>query len=148
MKKIILAIVVIVLTIGVAPAAQASTSITKLVVFANGANETPNKGIATGSASGAFALNTTKDTICFSNMKTKGLANVFGAHIHLGAWRIDGSIFITFDFTKFNKSVQTCTKVSHTVLVDIAKHPADYYFNVHTKDFPGGAVRGQLKKST
>ena len=148
MKKIILAVVVTVLAIGGAPVAQANTSITKLVVSANGANEAPNKGIATGTASGAFALNTTKNTICFSNMKTKGLANVFGAHIHLGAWRIDGSIFITFEFTKFNKSVQTCTKVSHTVLVDIAKHPADYYFNVHTKDFPGGAVRGQLKKST
>jgi hypothetical protein len=27
---------------------------------------------------------------------------------------------------------------------DVLAHPGDYYVNVHTADFPGGAVRGQL----
>ena len=79
-------------------------------------------------------------------MKTKGLTNVVGAHIHLGAWGTEGSIFVTFDVTKFNKARQSCSAVKHTVLVDIARHPRDYYFNVHTRDIPSGAVRGQLRK--
>lgn len=148
MKKIILTLAATVLAIGVLPLAQASTSITKLVVSANGANEKPNNGAKTGSASGTFTLNITKNTICFTNMKTKGLVHVIGAHIHLGASGIHGSIFITFDISNFNRVRQTCMKVAHPVLVDVAKHPGDYYFNVHTKDFPGGAVRGQLKKSS
>jgi hypothetical protein len=148
MKKIILTLIAVVLAIGVSPLAQASTSITKLVVSAKGVDEKPNNGAIHGSASGTFTLNTTKNAICFTNMKTKGLANVIAAHIHLGATGIDGSVFVTVVISNFNRVGQTCMKVAHRVLVDIANHPTDYYFNVHTKDFPGGAVRGQLKKSS
>ena len=147
MKRIAICLVAPVLAFGFQPPAQASTSITKLVVSAVGVNEKPNNGAIPGSASGTFTLNLSKNTMCFSNMRTKGLTNVIGAHIHLGATGIDGSIFITFAISNFNKVRQTCLKVTHSVLVDIAKHPNDYYFNVHTKLFPGGAVRGQLKKS-
>ncbi len=148
MKKIILTLAATVLAIGVSPLAHASTSITKLVVSANGANEKPNNGAKTGSASGTFTLNTAKNTICFTNMKTTGLTHVIEAHIHLGASGIDGSIFVTLNISNFNQVRQTCIKVAHPVLVDIAKHPGDYYLNVHTRDFPGGAVRGQLKRSS
>lgn len=148
MKRITAAVVATVLTIGVSPLVQASASITKLVVSANGANEKPNDGAKTGTASGTFILDTTKNTICFLNMKTKGLVGVTGAHIHLGGSGIEGSIFVSFSIAKFNQKGQACSKVDRSVLADIAKHPADYYLNVHTKDFPGGAVRGQLKKSS
>lgn len=146
MKKIILTFAVVGVAIVASSYAQATTSVTKLVVSANGANEKPNSGATTGSASGTFILNTAKNTICFTNMKTKGLTDLTGAHIHLGASGIDGSIFIFFDISNFNKVKQTCMKADHSVLLDISKHPGDYYFNVHTKKFPGGAVRGQLKK--
>ncbi|MBI3430232.1 MAG: CHRD domain-containing protein [Actinobacteria bacterium] len=146
MKKLIFIVLTVALTLGASPIAQAGTSISKLTVVANGANESPNTGSKTGSASGTFTLDATKRTFCFSNMKTKGLTKVVGAHVHLGASGIDGSIFVSFDFSKFNKSGRTCLKVDRLVLLDIAKYPTDYYFNVHTKTFPGGAVRGQLKK--
>ena len=139
-------VLVAALAVGATPVAQGSSSIVKLMVVAAGANERPNVGAIPGSASGTFTLNTAKNTFCFLNMKTKGLKGVFGAHIHLGATGIDGSIFISFDISKFNKSGQFCQKVDHLVLLDIAKYPSDYYFNVHTKTFPAGAVRGQLKK--
>ena len=63
MKKIILTVVVIALTIGFAPPAQASTSITKLIVSANCANERLHKGLKAGTVSGTFILNTTSNTI-------------------------------------------------------------------------------------
>lgn len=147
MKKIASLIIAIGLATWSLPLAEASTSNTKLVVSATGVSEKPNNGAILGSASSTFTLNTSENTLCFSNMKTTGLTNVIGAHIHLGATGIDGSIFVTFDISNFNRVKQTCAKVSHAVLVDIANHPSDYYFNVHTKTFPDGAVRGQLRKS-
>lgn len=146
MKKVRLALIATLLAVGAWSPAQASTSITKLVVSATGANEAPNIGAKTGSASGTFILNTYKNTLCFANMKTRGLVDVIGAHIHLGAWGFEGSIFASFDISNFNRAKNTCVKLAHRTIVDIAKHPADYYFNVHTKVFPNGAVRGQLKK--
>ena len=146
MKRFILIVSVVALTFGAVPIAQAGTPITKLTVVANGANERPNLGSKTGTAAGSFIINIVKNTFCYSNVRTRGLNNIIGTHVHLGASGIDGSIFIWIDISKLNKPGLSCVKVGHLVLLDIAKYPSDYYFNVHTKTFPGGAVRGQLKK--
>ena len=37
-----------------------------------------------------------------------------------------------------------CVEVAASLARAIQKNPAKYYVNVHTGDFPGGAVRGQL----
>ena len=147
MKKIVIAVVATALTIGVAPFAQASsTSITKLVVKATGTQELMNKGVKKGFSSGTFILNEAKNTLC-SNVKTSGLTGVGAAHIHKGAKGVDGGVVVTFNVAKFNTKGETCVKVAHGVLADIAMNPNMYYFNVHTKSVPSGAVRGQLLRN-
>ena len=85
MKKIVIAVIATALTLGITPFAQASsTSVTKLVVKATGTNESMNKGAKTGSSSGTFILNESKNTLC-SNVKTSGLTGVVASHIHKGA---------------------------------------------------------------
>jgi hypothetical protein len=37
-----------------------------------------------------------------------------------------------------------CDATSAELAREIQSHPRDFYVNVHTNDFPGGAVRGQL----
>ncbi|MEK6229522.1 MAG: CHRD domain-containing protein, partial [Actinomycetota bacterium] len=37
-----------------------------------------------------------------------------------------------------------CVAVQGSLARAIRKNPAKFYVNVHTADFPGGAVRGQL----
>lgn len=144
MKKIVIAVIATALTLGITPFAQASsTSVTKLVVKATGTNESMNKGAKTGSSSGTFILNESKNTLC-SNVKTSGLTGVVASHIHKGAQGVDGGVVVPFNVSKFNKSGQTCVKVAHALLADIAMNPNMYYFNVHTKTVPSGAVRGQL----
>ena len=144
MKKILVAVVATALTLGIAPFAQASSSsVTKLVVKATGTNEPMNKGAKKGSSSGTFILNETKNTLC-SNVKTSGLTGVVASHIHKGAQGVDGGVAVTFNVSKFNKMGETCVKVAHALLADIAMNPTVYYFNVHTKTVPSGAVRGQL----
>jgi hypothetical protein len=35
-----------------------------------------------------------------------------------------------------------------TVISDLLANPQNYYVNIHTTDFPGGAIRGQLMPTT
>jgi hypothetical protein len=37
-----------------------------------------------------------------------------------------------------------CVTATRRVLVDILLHPEQYYVNVHTVEFSGGAVQGDL----
>jgi CHRD domain len=37
-----------------------------------------------------------------------------------------------------------CTDVSRSLIRQIRRNPGRFYVNVHTADFPDGAVRGQL----
>ena len=39
-----------------------------------------------------------------------------------------------------------CIAVEPEKLKPIVANPAGFYVNIHTADFPGGAVRGQLMK--
>jgi hypothetical protein len=36
--------------------------------------------------------------------------------------------------------------VAASLTRDIRRHPAAYYVNVHNLEFPGGAIRGQLRR--
>jgi hypothetical protein len=121
----------------------AKASTVKLTASANGANVTGGKGVATGSASAVFTINTSKETICY-NLKEQGLVGVNYSHIHKGATGIDGAVVVDLNAKKFNVVGNTCTTVGKAILGDIALNPSQYYFNVHTAAFPNGAVRGQL----
>jgi len=70
-------------------------------------------------------------------------------HIHKGPAGGAGGIVVPF-FEPSNVNLNGCTStkqpVDRRLLMDIIQHPQDYYVNVHNADFPGGAIRGQLKK--
>lgn len=122
-----------------------AVDIVKLTVSAIGANE-PAGGAKSGSAWGTFFLNKTKGILC-SSIKTKGLSNVQGSHIHTGVKGVTSEIVVTVDAQRFNISGENCVKAPVALIKAIAANPSSYYFNVHTDDFPGGAVRGQLARS-
>jgi hypothetical protein len=103
---------------------------------------------ADGSGTAKLRLDAAKKRVCFT-IRVKNVDDVVAAHIHAGGKQVaNGSIVVDLitspaDGPKFTG----CTKnVKRSLIRKIVKHPARYYVNVHSMEFPGGAVRGQLRR--
>ncbi|MFD9070323.1 CHRD domain-containing protein [Streptomyces lasiicapitis] len=127
---------------------------TLFVASMNGANEVPVQGgPAVGDKDGA-ALQFVKvkgDKVSVT-VKWRGTAKPSALHIHQGAKGTNGGIKV--DFTKLlakakHQRVTGTVKVTDAALLKQLKAgPNGFYANLHTAEFPGGAVRGQLHKVT
>lgn len=87
-------------------------------------------------------------------VRWQGIAAPTAFHIHQGAAGTNGGIKVDFLGSAIPAGVDAVTgsvKVSDPALLEsIRTNPAGFYLNLHTGEFPGGAVRGQthaLKKA-
>lgn len=127
---------------------------TILAASLRGANEVPVAGgPAVGDKDGA-ALQFVKvkgDKVSVA-VKWRGTDKPTLLHIHQGAKGTNGGVKV--DFTKLlagakGKTVTGTVKVGDAALLNSLKSdPGSFYANLHTAEFPGGAVRGQLHKVT
>ena len=110
----------------------------------SGLNEVPPNGSpATGTSTGTY-----DDITNMFMMDTVGSnfsANVTAAHIHRGAAGIAGPIVFPLSGATGGTSY-----TSHDMFVFTEVQEADflaglYYVNIHSVEFPGGEVRGQLE---
>ncbi|MFF5494704.1 CHRD domain-containing protein [Streptomyces aquilus] len=121
---------------------------TVLATSLRGANE-----VAAGDADGAALefVRVAGDRVSVA-VKWRGLDRPTALHLHQGAKGTDGGVKV--DFTKLlgsakGHSVTGTVTVKDAALLDALKSdPGSFYANLHTKRFPGGAVRGQLHKVT
>ncbi len=103
-----------------------------------GANETP-KGSPTGKGTvELYMRGATK--VCWE-FTYSGIGTPAAAHIHKGARGKAGPVVVPLG-AAFKK--KGCTTASAALLRAITKTPGAYYVNVHTAEYPGGAIRGQL----
>lgn len=120
----------------------------------NGANEVPVQGgPAVGDQDGrALEFVKVKGDKVSVTVKWRGTAEPTALHIHRGAKGTNGGIRV--DFTKLlakskNHRATGTVKVDDAALLEQLKtDPNSFYANLHTAEFPGGAVRGQLHKVT
>lgn len=108
----------------------------------NGANEV-GPGDPDGSGSAQITLNQGQGEICFS-IETSNVDNVLAAHIHVGAAGVNGGVVVNFDWA--NTGGSGCVAAEAELIKQIRQNPSDYYVNVHSPEFPAGAIRGQLSK--
>ncbi len=109
-----------------------------------GANETPNPADPDGVGFVVVTINKDAKTLSFTAY-VEGINTVAASHIHKGASGVTGPVIIPFNLPFVSGvSSGTLTGLDDSVLADIIANPAGWYFNVHTGDFPGGALRGQL----
>jgi len=85
-----------------------------------------------------------KGTACYI-MNVAGLDNVTAAHIHTGGPGENGAPVVPLEAPEGGTS-GGCAQVSADVAAALLANPGGYYVNVHTRAFPGGAIRGQLSK--
>ena len=97
---------------------------------------------------GVFVMRVQGNQVGFA-MAWRNLAMPTASHVHLGAAGINGPVRIPFfgglpaNLTAVTGSV---TVMDQALLDAIAADPAGFYANIHTTEFPAGAIRGQLRR--
>jgi hypothetical protein len=127
----------------------------QLAAGLSGANEVPpadpdGRGLALVKAAGR--------RVCFAVGWT-GIGPPIFAHIHEGVAGVNGPVVVLFfDVPEVSgaptaalpdtvAAVGGCLDGQDPALLrDIRRHPRTYYVNVHNAEFPGGAIRGQLRR--
>ena len=82
--------------------------------------------------------------VCFTLEAANITLPAAAAHIHTGAEGSSGGIVVTLRAPNAEGQARGCVAASRAVVNRILSNAEGYYVNVHTSDFPGGAVRGQL----
>ena len=93
-----------------------------------------------GSGTAMITVNPGQGSVCFE-LDVSGIEPAFAAHIHLLA---TGGIVVPLEAPTSGHSEGCVEGVDRQTALAILKRPADYYVNVHTSDYPGGAIRGTL----
>jgi hypothetical protein len=143
MRRLLLAFTIVGL-LALAPVmrVEAGAGPAYLVGDLSGANEVPPADPA-DSGFGAATLDPVTGEVCFAlTLFTIDPSEVILAHIHEAEAGVNGPVVVDFDFP--SNGLTNCVSADPGVVADIIADPAGYYYNVHTTDFPGGAVRGQL----
>lgn len=114
----------------------------RLVAALAGGNEV-SPGDPDGSGTATVTVDPARGQLCYT-LAVTGIAPAKAAHIHKGSAGTDGPHLVPLDAPSGGQS-RGCAPVDGALASDIAAHPSDYYVNVHNADFPGGALRGQLR---
>ena len=106
---------------------------------------TGGAGDLTASGSVTLTVNPGKKQVCYDFNGLTGLATITMAHIHKAPVRQNGPPVVTL-FTGTGGDLDDCVIATSAQLAQIIAKPAGYYVNVHTTQFPDGAIRGQLAR--
>ena len=126
-------------------AGGASAQVSTYVANLTGANETPVPADPDGVGFAVINFDQGAGTITFTAY-VQNVAPISASHIHRGAAGVTGPVIIPFNQPFVNGvSSGTLTGIAPSFFAEILANPPGYYFNVHNADFPGGAIRGQLR---
>ena len=118
------------------PAADAAE--THLTADMTGAEEVPGPGDEDGKGTATVTLDDAANTVCYE-LTYEGIGQPTMAHIHTGAKGVSGPPAVTLD-----KGDKGCVSSDPTTVKNIRENPGGHYVNIHTAEFPKGAIRGQL----
>ncbi|MBS4064462.1 MAG: CHRD domain-containing protein [Chitinophagaceae bacterium] len=109
----------------------------------NGSNEVPaNSSTATGEANAVY---NTQTKILTVTITYSGLSSALVSwHIHKAAVGVNGSVIFNFGTPQLSGFVYTSAALTTDQEADL--NNGLYYVNLHTANYSGGEIRGQLVK--
>ena len=119
----------------------ASAAPTNLQAAMDAAEEVPDPGPAGAKGTAKLVLDDAANTLCYE-LAWEGIKDPTAAHVHTGAKGVAGPVAV--DFKLKENGPKACVPADPTVLGSIRDNPGGHYVNVHTADYPRGAIRGQL----
>jgi hypothetical protein len=137
-------VTVLALVILALPAAVAAGG-RPFVMSLTGAAEVPS-GDPDGSGTASLTINSGQGEVCWTIVVADIALPATGAHIHIGDASVAGPVVVPLSSPDADGLASGCTSADKDLLKDIIQAPWNYYVNVHSTEFPGGAVRGQLSR--
>lgn len=115
-----------------------------LTTTLTGAAEVPGPGDSNGTGTAIIRLNQGRGKVCFVLTASNITLPASAAHIHVGGAAVAGPVVVGLLQPDATGMSGGCVDASKALIKAIRKNPSNYYVNVHTSDFPAGAIRGQL----
>ena len=107
-----------------------------------------DKGTGDSDGFGSATAIVSGKRLCYA-IVVRRLAKPVAAHIHKGGSSTAGPVVINLKQPKSGKAGTSGTCITPkgkeaAALASVKRGPKGFYFNVHTSDHPGGAIRGQI----
>src|SRR5262245_11113867 len=101
----------------------------------------PGDPVATATAQ--FHMRAGQGQVCYQ-ITAANLPPAVAAHIHRGAAGVAGPVVIPLKTPTAAGTSSGCAAAARPLIKAVLAAPAGFYANVHTAEFPAGALRGQL----
>ena len=115
-----------------------------LTTTLTGAAERPGPGDPDGTGTATIRLNPGQGKVCFVLTASNIILPATGAHIHIAPVGSPGPIVVPLVAPDATGVSGGCVSAPRDLIMAILLDPSAYYVNIHTTDFPAGAIRGQL----
>jgi len=125
-----------------APLAQENMEL--MAELRGGAEEVPNPGDPDGTGTAMVSLDMAANQITYTVNTTNLTLPATAAHIHEGERGVAGPVVVPLTAPGADGMASGSVAVEPALMQRIQQNPGGFYVNVHTSDFPAGAVRGQL----
>lgn len=103
-----------------------------------GGNEVPTPGDPDGF--GFADVRVKRGEVCW-RISVNAVEPITAAHIHAGPTGVAGPVVVPLEPYRAG-----CVDTANRTARFIRQHPEEFYVNVHNAAFPGGALRGQLRR--
>ena len=108
-------------------------------------SEEVSGGDADGYGSAEISISDEFNQVCWDLNEIRGIGPITAAHIHRGVRGTNGPPVFTLRPAN-EGGYKGCADGSEWTQNRIEDDPSAFYVNVHTAEYPGGAIRGQLSR--
>src|SRR4051794_1311560 len=120
----------------------------QVTIDLKGSEEVPTPGDPDATGTAIVTFKPDSGEICWDIKVANIPLPSLGSHIHEGKQGVAGPVVVPFAPEDANGVAKGCTKPDAALMARIMQTPTDFYVNVHSTEFPAGALRGQLMTLT